>query len=94
MVVPSLAARGAGGTPPHLAALLASAHLCGSVRLGPGEHSFVHGLAHRISRRSPHRPHRHESVALLLSSHPAARAAAPAVLDAVRLAFRPEDAPG
>ena len=59
----------------------------------PGEHSFVHGIAHRISRRSPHRPHRHESIALLLSSHPAAREAAAAVLDAVRLAFRPEAAP-
>ena len=92
VVVPSLAARG-GGTPPHLAALLASPHLAGSVRLAAGEHSFVHGIAHRISRRSPHRPHGHESVALLLSSHPAAREAAAAVLEAVRVAFRPEDAP-
>jgi hypothetical protein len=92
VVVPSLAARG-GGTPPHLAALLASPHLAGSVRLKAGEHSFLHGIAHRISRRSPHRPHRHESVALLLSSHPAAREAAAAVLEAVRVAFRPEDAP-
>ena len=76
-------------TPPHLAALEASPHLVGEpLRLGAGEHAYVDGRAHRMTRRKTIRAARHESVVLLLSSHPAARGAAGAVLGAVRDAFR------
>lgn len=87
VAVPSLEAR--GGTPPHLAALEASPHLVGEpLRLGAGEHAYVDGRAHRMTRRKTIRAARHESVVLLLSSHPAARGAAGAVLGAVRDSFR------
>ena len=58
------------------------------LRLGAGEHAYVDGRAHRMTRRKTIRAARHESVVLLLSSHPAARGAAGAVLGAVRDAFR------